>query len=234
MLPRCRLRKAVAPALAGVRLPASTRRVAGVAGRDAVREARADRRRRLGVLLAAQVVEDRAPLGRAEPLLERGEELRAARLVAAAGAEAAADRGRGRDGVLDRPRPNRHALAAVVRVDPGRVGGEVGEDAAAERAARAQEPDLLRQRRVELRARHERPRLVVRGPVDGRERARAADQLEQEPAVLGADPAGRVHHVGLGLAVHVRRRRSGRGRRAGPCAGSARPSSSRPARAARA
>ena len=48
------------------------------------------RDRCLRVVLLAQVVPDAAALGRAEPDLERGQELRAARLVAAADAERAA------------------------------------------------------------------------------------------------------------------------------------------------
>ena len=114
--------EAAAPALAGGQAAGVDRRVAGVAARDAVREAR--RRPCVGVSGSCwprRSFQDGAPPRGAEPLLERRQELRAAGLVAAAGAEAAADqpprRRRCRASVHRRTGT---PCAAVVRVDPGR------------------------------------------------------------------------------------------------------------------
>ena len=188
--------------------------------------------RRLRVLLLAQVVPDAAALGRAERDLELGEQLRPARLVAAADAVLAREhRGRG-DRVVARPRRVARLRGLQVGVQAGGVGVDLLQQLLASRAA--EERVLARQLGLGRRARDELARLVV---------ARARRGRRSVPARGSAAGSGRGPRPRPSPRPTSRRRRSCRRRaprptsRAGSSgrrAGSPRAWSCRPRRASRA
>ena len=121
------------------RLPASMVALPGVPRREPYGNACAIVVGVSGSLLVAQVVEDRRP-ARRRAVLERDEELGAARLVAAARAEPAADQRAAAATSSSRVHgSHRQPVGGVVRVDPGDVGAMSASDAApvARRAAGA-------------------------------------------------------------------------------------------------
>ena len=142
--------------------------------------------------------------------VERVEEHRVLRLLAAVRAEPGRDERGRRDDVVGGERRRRNALRPVVAVDPGRVCVDEREDLRADGALAAHRVDLVREERLRLRARHEglarqREReRVEAGHVERRHPRRAADELEEQPAIGRRHPAGAVRDIRLGLPVHVR------------------------------
>ncbi len=200
-----------APGTSGWKLPSSsTTSPRRRAQRGAVREPPRHRDGRRGVLRVAQVVPHRVAGGAAEPVAERVEEEGAAALVAAADAEDRADERGDGDDVVPRPRRDPVAGARVERVDPRHVRVDVGDDAASAGALGAQERDLRREPRLGLRRGRERGRRVGEregveaGDVERRDPARPAQQVHQQPAVLGGRPARAEHDVAPRSARDVR------------------------------
>ena len=159
------------------------------------------------VVRLAEVGEDTPRVGGAEPLLERVEEHRVLRLLAAVRPEARRDERSRRDDVVRRERRRRDPLRPVVAVDAGRVRVDEREDLRPDRALRAHRVELVREERLGLGARHEalarqreRQRIEA-GTSSAATRAGPADELEQEPAIGGGHPARAVRDVGLGLPV---------------------------------
>src|SRR5439155_8713145 len=148
-----------------------------------LREAPGQRDRRLGIVRLAQVVEDLAAGNGAKLGLERRQELRVVRLLAAVRAEARGDQRRRRDDVVRRIRLDRDPRLREVRVDPGDVRLQelpVG---------RSERGDLPREKALRLRARGEylaregeRDRIQP-GRVDRSDACGAANQVEEQPAV---------------------------------------------------
>ncbi len=165
-------------------------------GRERVGEGAADRDRVLGVVVLAQVVEDREALAEAELRLEPAEELRGARLVAAALAdELALERVDGVD-VGARPALDLAAVRVVVGVDAADEGVDVVQYGAALAAPGPQHARLLGDLALGLGAgveglqRRDQPERVEAGCVDGGDPRVVAGLLEQQAAVLGEQPAG--------------------------------------------
>ncbi len=175
-----------------------------------VGERPADRRRVVGGVALAEVVEDELAALGPEALLQPGEELGAPRLVTAAlPEELALERVQGVD-VRARPRLRRALRRPQLGVDALHVGVDVVEQPPPARARRADDARLARDLGLGLRARRERPDrgdqpdgAQVRR-VDGREPGVVARLLEQEPTVLGDDPARRPRERVVRLGGDVR------------------------------
>ncbi len=169
-------------------------------------------RRRDGSLLVellAQVVPRGQTLGVAEPLLERGQELRAPCFLPAARAEHGAEQRSDRRHVVARQRRHKPARRLEVRVDAEQVRVDVFQQLSPLRCPRS-ELRLLREERLRRRARDERARRerdgkrVVPRDVERCHARRAAQQLEIESAVLSRRPACAELRTGARLAVDVR------------------------------
>ena len=182
----------------------------GVLGDRAVGEAAVDRGLEVAHLELAQVVEDAHPLLLAEPLDQAAEELRAARLVAAALAhELALERVEGEDVVAGERLVGRGVDRHVV-VDPGDEDVDVVEHGLALGAGGLEHGALLGDLGLGLGAGLEvlepadQPERVEPRGVDRGDARVVAGLLEQQAAILGGDPARGPDAVVVGRGGDVR------------------------------
>ena len=113
------------------------------------------------------------------------------------------DRCRG-DRVVSRPGLDPRVVLGEVGVDAGGVGVDVPNELAPLLAQALRELELRGERVLGRRARDELAALVVRGAVESGHPTGPADELQDQPAILGRHPAGAPLRVGGGLAVDVR------------------------------
>jgi len=178
----------------------------GTAEREPARECDA----RLRVVALAQVLEHLATVLGAELLLEQREELRAAHLLPAAGAEDGAHQPADRDDVVPRPARDRQVRPPVLRVDPGHIGVDQADRGQTLRALGPEQVELLREPRLDGLARAERPagqrerERVHAGRVERGQPARAAQELHDQLAIGRGRPASAESDVRRGPSLDVR------------------------------
>ena len=181
-------------------------------GHAVIRERFRRRRRRFGVVDLAQVAEDLHAFARAELVLEVREEIRVRDFVTAAVAEDRADEGEARDrvGEIDRRQSLAFGQRLLVAVDPFRPFFEVFEHLFAFRSFFKQRLLLRAHPSDRLRARLERAVVQQQferaqpGDAQRRHICRPQTELQQQPPVLGCDPARAVHHVAASRPVDMR------------------------------
>ncbi len=175
-----------------------------------VREVPVHRGDAAGVLELAEVVERLEATPLAQLLLQAVEELRVLGLSPAALAEELPLQGVHRVDVVARPGSAGRVGRGQIGVDAGYEAVDVPQHGLALLAGALQLLGLLGDDRLGLRARLEalqagdQPDRAQTGRVDGRDAGVVAGLLEQQPAVLGEDPAGGLNAAGVGRGVDVR------------------------------